>query len=353
MNGIMMCSSLGAMALAAVAAMSGPPESAETPRETTITGKFFFARQVDTAEPPKGRWEANLAPIGTLNIVVDEHGRRVLLNNQPLPSDRVIWQPHNLLMVIDESRQRQFEVALGENGRIDYIRPGTWLEYRGAGAPRVAIGIYTDPVPAPLASQLGLDPDTALLVKGVVENMPAFKSGVHQFDIITALDDQDQVTQETLQNIVFSKEPGQSIQLHLIRRSQPMEITVHVQEVQPLAQADLDPLITGPFKDFVIDPNSFTSPDDPWQFVPGGQRIIQFKNEQAIVFGSDVPSNINANGRPNQLFNITTRTTGQPDDMRRLEARIDVLSQRIASLEAMIAQLVRGPAATAPAGAQP
>lgn len=356
MNGIIMCSSLGAMALAAVAAMSGPPDSTETQQETTITGQFFIARQGNAAQPPKGRWEANLQAAGMLKIVVDDHGKRVLLNNEILPADRVIWQPHNLVMIIDETHQRQFEVALGEDGRIDYIRPGTWLEYRGAGAPRVAIGIYTDPISPPLASQLGLDPDTALLVKSVVENMPAFKSGVHQFDIITAVDDQDQVTQETLQKVVFSKEPGQSIQLRLIRRSQPIELSVDVEAVQPLDSTAQDPLFGGPIgmDSFKIDPKTFQSGDIVGiQYGGPDHPVIQFEGrDNAFVFSRPNLSSIDS--VQNQAATISvealTRTTS---DIQGLESQIKILTERITSLEAMIARLVGEQSVTAPAGAKP
>ncbi len=336
MNGIMVCSSLGAMALAAVAAMSGPPDSTESQRKTTITGQFFSARRVDAAQPPKGRWEADLAPVGLLNIVVDDHGKRVLLDNQALPADRVIWQPHNLVMVIDESHQRQFEVALGENGRIDYIRPGTWLEYRGLNSPRVAIGIYTDPVSLPLASQLGLDPNSALLVKSVVEDMPAYKSGVHQFDIITGVDDQDQVTQETLQKIVFSKEPGQSIQLRLLRRSQPIELSVNVEEVQPLAPGAVDPIFGGSIDMF---------PDD--------RPVIQFGNEgEAVVIARPKSPTLDFGQRPATMLSIEALSQSTAD-IKGLEDQVKLLTERIASLEAMITRLAGEQPDTAPAGAKP
>ena len=356
MNGIMVCSSLGAMTLAAVATMTGPPAATDTQPAETATRHFFAARQADAAKPPKGRWELNLQSVGLLNIVVDDHGRRVLLDNKPLPADRVIWQPHNLVMIVDELHQRQFEVALGEKGRIDYIRPGTWLEYRGANPPRVAIGIYTDPVSPSLASQLGLDPDTALLVKSVVENMSAFKSGVHQFDIITAVDDEDQVNQETLQKIVFSKEPGQSIQLRLIRRSQPIELSVNVEAVEPLNSEAVDPLFGGTMgmEDIQIDMNSFRTgnvlglrygdPDRP---------VIQFRDQgDAIVFSRPAFPNVDSIQRPPTTLTVEALSPTAAD-LQGLEVQIKRLTERIASLESMIARLVGEPPAIAPASTKP
>lgn len=356
MNGVMMCGTLGAMTMAAVAALSVPPAATENQQEQTVTRQFFITRQLSTAEPSKGRWEANLPPVGKLSIVVDDHGKRVLLNNKLLPSDRVIWQPNNLVMLIDESRQRQFEVALGEKGRIEYVRPNSWLEYRGANAPRVAIGIYTDPISPPLASQLGLDPDSGLLVTSVVENMPAFKSGVHQFDVITAVDDQDRVNQDTLKSVVSGKQPGQTIQLRLIRRSQPVELSVEVEEVQPLDPSALDPFFGGPvgMEDLKIDPDSFVSGDwSGWQFGGTDRPVIQFRPEgDAIVFSRPGFSNLDSGQRGPSTFAIG-RIPNATGDIQQLEVQIKALTERIASLEAMIARLVGEPPAIEPAGIKP
>ncbi|MCC6906720.1 MAG: PDZ domain-containing protein [Phycisphaerales bacterium] len=339
MNGILASTGLGAMALAAVAAMSGPPTAEEKAPQESITRQFFITRQIDTAEPIEGRWEANLPPVGQLTIVVDEKGKRVTLNGEALSPDRVIWQPHNLVMLIDEARRRQFEVVLGENGRITSVRPNSWLEYRGSAAPRVAIGIYTDPVPAPLAAQLGIEADQALLVSNVVQDMPAFKSGVLQFDVITAVDDEQVVNQNTLKNVVLGKEPGQTIQLRLIRQARPLELSVEVAKVEPLDPGAVDPIFSLPNGpgEIRIDAETFSSPDlVDWTFTGSGARVIRFENDDAIL----VPT---VAGR-----------FGEPGNVQSLQAEIRALTARITSLEAMIAQLLteqRG--SVKPAGIDP
>ncbi|GEM_PF-6470549 len=347
MNGIMICGSLGAMVAAALAALSSPPADSDAPESRTATRQVFITRQLDTAEPPTGKWEANLPPVGQLSIVVDSNGKRVLVNGKALPPDRVIWQPDNLVMLIDESRQRQFEVALGEKGSIKYVRPNSWLEYRGANAPRVAIGIYTDPITPPLASQLGLDIDAALLVTGVVKDLPAFKSGVHQFDIITAIDDQDRVSQETLKRVVFSKEPGQTIQLRLLRKAQPLELTVDVEKVDALDQNAADPFFgtaLGGGDLIEIDGDTYRSPDI---WFPSDRPVIEFKGEDSAIVVA------------RQSFDLGSRAftlRPSPDsvgDIQGLEMQIKVLTERITNLEALIARLAGDQPAVGPAGIKP
>ncbi len=325
MNSILASTGLGAMALAAVAAMSGPPTAEDRAPQESVTRQFFITRQIEAAEPIEGRWEANLPPVGQLTIVVDDKGKRVTLNGEALSADRVIWQPHNLVMLIDEARRRQFEVVLGENGRITSVRPNSWLEYRGSGAPRVAIGIYTDPVPAPLAAHLGIEPEKALLVSNVVQDMPAFKSGVLQFDVITAVDDEQVVNQNTLKDVVLSKEPGETIQLRLIRQTRPLEVSVEVAKVEALDPNAVDPIFSLPSGpgEIMFDPQTFSSPDlSDWAFGGSGTRIIQFEDGKALL-GPAVAGRFN-----------------DPGSVQSLQAEIRALTERITSLEAMIAQLL-------------
>jgi len=184
--------------------------------------------------------------------------------------------------------------------------------------------------------------------------MPAFKSGVRQFDVITAVDDEEQVTQEALRKIVFSKEPGQTIRLRLIRQAQPIELSVHVEEVQPLDSDARDPLFGGPMgmEDFQIDLDSFTTGNPLGiQFADPNRPVIQFGNEgSAFLYTRPGFSNLNpGQGLPTTLaIEAISHTTA---DIRGLEVQVKLLTERIASLEAMITRLAGEQPVTAPAGA--
>lgn len=335
MNGIMVATGMGAMVLAAMGSLVGPPAAGVEDQATVVVrGRVETTlEQAETTSP--GKWEVKLQPLGTLRIVVNGRSRHVFLNDSALPADRVLWQPDDRVTVYDESRQRQFQVALEQNGGIR-VRPGNWLEYAADDAPRVAIGIYTEPLLPPLAEQLRLDPDATLLITAVVENMPAAKSGVRVFDVITGVDDETRVTQATLERVVRVKEPGESVRLQLVRHARPLEISVATQEVKPIKPSEFDLLGTRgmPNTDLVIDFETLESGDAPIGFFREGngqQMLIQIQEDQALFYPSRLWNNLHAPAGTQRI--MATRTTS---DLSGMEARLDQLTARIASLEALL-----------------
>ena len=352
MNGLtMMCSSLGAVVLAATGVMVGPPPAAEDAAgQPTRETRIFLTREIEVVDPPKGRWEAILQPIGTLNIVVDEHGLRVQLNNEWLHPNRIAWQSDNFLMIFDEMRQRQFQVKLGKDSKIEAVRPGSWLNFRSTSPSRVAIGVFIAPLTPALATQLGLDLDAGLLVHSVIEDMPAFKSGVQQFDVITAVDNEMPVSEATLRQVVSSKDAGQTIELHLIRRAQPLTLSVAVEAIKPLEPGDFFPGIpqfTGewPDADLIFDPTAAPVGDDPFSGIPRDENpVIRFDRDgTAVILPSQiVRRNVGFGEQFPRTFQLTG-TTEYRGDVNSLEQKIDSLTARIASLEALIARLMGDP----------
>lgn len=355
----LMCSTVGAAALAAVGAFVAPPADdaaggrATTATATTGAATFFIAQDLRTVDPPRGRWEATLQPVGSLNIVVDDNGLRVQLNGKPVPPDRVAWQADNFLMVFDESRQRQFQVKLGEGSKIEAVRPGTWLEYVGSSAPRVAIGVYTSPLSPPLAAQLDLDPDGALLITSVVEDMPAFRSGVQQFDVITAVDNVSPVTDVTLRRIVSAKQEGEPVQLRLIRRAQPLELSVTVEAVKPLDSAEVirelfpdipqsGDILGGMNRTLTVSERTFEQGDFIFGLPTDERPVIRFDKgmDRGVLLPRQVLRNYVAPGEQfHQLFQFTAPGEGKIE-VSVIELRLEALDARLANLEAMLARLV-------------
>lgn len=339
MNAMMTwCSGLATAVLAAAGTLFGPPEDPVESSSAPAAQRFFMSMQVGSVEPPKGRWEARLDPVGILNIAIDDRGRHVTINGQPVSSDRVVWQPDNFVMIFDEARRRQFQVKLGEGARIEAVRPGSWLEYRLAQAPRVAIGVYTDPIPPAVAAQLGLDLDAALLVSSVIEHMPAFKCGVQPYDVITAIDSEERVTRDTLERIVRQKQAGETVRLRLVRRAKPLEIEVAVQEIKPVPAAQ--ELEIAGFRNADEPALVFEEPfkaDSPlgWFGAEPGQVFINIDNDRAVIY-------------PTERYNTFRATTGMHSltaagrdaDLGRLEARIAEMTQRLAELEERIDSLL-------------
>lgn len=98
--------------------------------------------------------------------------------------------------------------------------------------PEPHIGVQVGAVPAPLAEHLGLDADACVLVLGVTDGGPAAAAGLAENDIVTGVDDADEVTDTTLREAVARTAPGDSLRMRIVRRGKPQELTVVVGELE-------------------------------------------------------------------------------------------------------------------------
>lgn len=98
-----------------------------------------------------------------------------------------------------------------------------------AAQPRGRIGIALGRTHEALALHLGLDPDEVILVERVIEGQAAERAGVETYDIITHIDGESPATPQRLRQVVQDKEPGDAVQLSVIRAGQPMELAVPVE----------------------------------------------------------------------------------------------------------------------------
>ncbi len=102
---------------------------------------------------------------------------------------------------------------------------------REAAHPRGRIGIALGRTHEALALHLGLDPDEVILVERVIEGQAAERAGVETYDIITHIDGESPATPQRLRHVVEDKEPGDAVQLIVIRAGKPMELSVPVEQV--------------------------------------------------------------------------------------------------------------------------
>ncbi|MEM8872699.1 MAG: PDZ domain-containing protein [Planctomycetota bacterium] len=97
------------------------------------------------------------------------------------------------------------------------------------------VGIGTEQVSPALASQLGLDEGLGLLVELVVEDSPAAEAGLEANDVLVKFNDQLLVNTEQLTALIRMNEPGDTVELTLIRRAEERTIEVELgeQEIRP------------------------------------------------------------------------------------------------------------------------
>ena len=99
------------------------------------------------------------------------------------------------------------------------------------------LGVRLSPVPPPLRAHLGLR-DKGVMIDNIVEDSPADKAGLEQFDVIVSLDGED-VSDDVADFIeaVRKSSPGDKLKLGLLRRAAQRKVTVKLGKPVPAGKA--------------------------------------------------------------------------------------------------------------------
>ncbi|MBX3476147.1 MAG: trypsin-like peptidase domain-containing protein [Brevundimonas sp.] len=100
------------------------------------------------------------------------------------------------------------------------------------------LGVKGDPVTQDIASSLGLDRPQGLVVTEVYPNGPAARAGIRQGDILTSIDGAAVNDQNGLNFRVGSRDPGDAVQVGVIRDGRAQTLTARAQRLP--GEADLD-----------------------------------------------------------------------------------------------------------------
>ena len=92
------------------------------------------------------------------------------------------------------------------------------------------MGIGSEEVPKVLATHLGLEENTSILVRIVDPEGPAAKAGIQESDIITLVDGTKVKCQSCLCDVLKKHKPGDSIKVKLIHRGEAQEKTLTLGE---------------------------------------------------------------------------------------------------------------------------
>ncbi|HTE05018.1 MAG TPA: PDZ domain-containing protein [Planctomycetota bacterium] len=184
---------------------------------------------------------------GALSLTLQRDGKlSAELDGAALPPER-LQRDGDHLRVLDASGATLYDLQVfgdnrglaypyGESGRQIWLGGGTGGAFKGlmnlASKPRHVIGVVTTPVDGGLAAQLGLEPDSAVVVNEVSPGMPAEKAGLKAFDVITSIDGVTPVTRESLRDRVTATEVGRTLKIGVLRRGQPQELDIAVGETK-------------------------------------------------------------------------------------------------------------------------
>lgn len=106
----------------------------------------------------------------------------------------------------------------------------TWL---GEAPPPVMLGInFSEPGDA-LRAQLGLGDTPAILVDGVIDGLPASRSGLKQHDIIVSINGSEGASGEILRQALSAAKPDDTLTLSLRRAGQTVRVDVKLAAYDP------------------------------------------------------------------------------------------------------------------------
>lgn len=94
--------------------------------------------------------------------------------------------------------------------------------------PRPYIGVSIGDVPEEYVDDLKLEKAEGAFIGEVVLGSPAYQGGLQKYDVVTAIDGEEVKTASDLTRIISDKEPGDDIELSVIRNGQPITVKVTV-----------------------------------------------------------------------------------------------------------------------------
>ncbi len=189
--------------------------------------------------------------------------------------------------------------------------------------PRAMLGVHMDEVPDAVREYMQLDDDEGVMVSKVIDGTAADKAGLEPQDIIIGVifdDEYEDVNSETLGMFIAEMEPGEILEIQVLRAGRPIEI-----------RAKLTPwdgkMLGMPMMELRIDDEEFMF-DEKHQFMelddlriphierfmikPGEEGLIEL-GEEGFIELRELMERV----QPQRL----ERFHGQRDDMRRMPDR--------------------------------
>lgn len=251
MNAVKVLLVVCGLSVSAMAQQAPEPPAPPTAQERELRGTF---------DQPMGR--ASRAEQVTI-ITQDNNGKKVhveirgddvtaKIDGQDIPADRIRRQDGRL-EILGEDGSVVFSTSTPRGGRAWMVQPrdGQNERYRALArvrplegfqwtpltetepAPRVMVGITMSEPDPTLLKHLGLgETGGGIVVDSVMEGMPAAAAGIKPYDIIIAINGKSPATQEVLREVLRGMNPGDELELKLVRQGAQQTVKVKVAERQ-------------------------------------------------------------------------------------------------------------------------
>ncbi|MDX9912681.1 MAG: PDZ domain-containing protein [Phycisphaerales bacterium] len=259
---------IAAISVAAVAGLAIAQQGSVRASSSPVVSEINSLRGAVARQPERNVAGRQTQSESTATIVIndDEHNYQITVRNgevsakidgKPVPDDRIERRGRAVVLTHEDGTESTFDVgfAVGGNNvrgfRFQDAPPqGTasfWspqitlvpslengqLNLRAQlqpEEPRVIIGITLGEVEDVLAQHLGIDASESILVLDAPADLPAAKAGIQANDIIIELDGSPNASPEHLREVLASKNPGDPVEVRVVRRGEKKEFQVRVQE---------------------------------------------------------------------------------------------------------------------------
>lgn len=98
---------------------------------------------------------------------------------------------------------------------------------------RPRIGIKLDKPSATTASQLQIERKDATVITGVNSGSPAERAGLQQYDVIIAVDGNEEADPSDVRRAIRSRNWGDTVTFRVMRQGVPLEVPVLLERDQP------------------------------------------------------------------------------------------------------------------------
>lgn len=278
----------------------------------------------------------------TVVILLPDGSLRVTRNGKLVPPESLKREGERVV-ITNKDGTEVTEILLSDG---DPANPTGSLARRNRGGDmllgkRKRIGVTMVTVDPALCAQLELEADRVVMIGEVQEGLPASRVGLQKYDIITAVNDREGVTAQTIQEIVQTTSPEQKIRLRVLRRGVPQEAVLEVEEV-----AEPAPNVPSPFARTVpllrdrtirlVDPEwSKASPAD---LAALGERLRAMELAETAAARAAERAQADASRAAiaalEERFRVEkpTRPAETESNMKRIEERLDRLERLLEKL---------------------
>ena len=100
--------------------------------------------------------------------------------------------------------------------------------------PRPWLGIFGQPVTAPLAEYYEIPTQKGVIIANLVESAPAQNAGIRRGDVLVTLDGESVADENELERVLYKHKPQDSAKVGLFRGKKKLELSIKLQELPRL-----------------------------------------------------------------------------------------------------------------------